>query len=158
MTRRPRYSRLAAGTIVALATIASCGGSDDAEPAEVDDACTLLTATEIEAATGITVGSTTPGTGITASCDYDFAVDAWLSIQLTVSTGGFLHGEYVATEGSEPLDGIGAEAVYSPTYRVASVDLGDGRFVYLAVIGGYSALEDPRDELAELATLVADRL
>jgi hypothetical protein len=58
---------------------------------------------------------------------------------------------------AEPVAGVGAGAVCCP-FRAMAVDAGAGRFIVVAVHGGYAVLAEPLDELTQLARLVLGRL
>lgn len=172
----------------ALLLLAACGGESDPDttveadasvtttttsPAASDEVvpvsaapCSLVTADEVSAATGLTVVES--GEASPTSCVYDFGEEAGVAIFVNTDDGegGFVapsnvFENYMALvdEGSaEIVPDLGAAAVYSQQYRGLAVDAGGGRFIALGVNGGYGELTEPRDALVELATLAVSRL
>lgn len=137
----------------------------DAEP------CELLTADEVERATGIDVVAVEPDGPI--SCLFDLDAEARVGIMLSLDDG---EGRMIAgasvfdaylTElvGDEieilEVTGLGQAALFSPRFRGLAVDAGDGRFIAIGVHGSSATLVDPdenHDLLVELAGLVVERL
>lgn len=135
------------------------------------DPCELLTADEVERATGIDVVAVEPDGPI--SCLFDLDAEARVGIMLSLDDG---EGRMIAgasvfdaylTElvGDEieilEVTGLGQAALFSPRFRGLAVDAGDGRFIGIGVHGSGIALVDPdenHDLLVELAGLVVERL
>jgi hypothetical protein len=128
--------------------------------------CDLLTADEVEEATGLPVVEVIDEPPIT--CLFDLGADAGVDLFVVVEDGeGRLRGpaavfaayaELVADGEAEPIDGLGAAALYAPGFRGLEVDAGGGRFVGIGINGGFTELADPRDELITLARLMLSRL
>lgn len=142
-------------------TVAETGGivPIDAAP------CDLLTAEEVEAATGLTVEEVRDAPPI--ACDFDLGPEAGVYLQVIVEDGeGRLGGaanllrEYLllVDQGeAEVVAGVGEQAVCCP-FRAIAVDAGDGRFFAVAVGGGYAELAEPLEVLVSLARAVLGRL
>jgi len=185
--------RAMAVVIVLLMVSAGCGGGGTAEstgaaetvastspastaPAatepEGDDVvpittppCDLLTAEEVEAATGLPVEEVSDEPPI--ACDFDLGAEAGVHIQVIIEDGaGRLGGaanllrEYLllVDQGeAELVDGVGEQAVCCP-FRTIAVDAGGGRFFAVGVGGGYAELAEPLEVLISLARSVLGRL
>ena len=128
--------------------------------------CDLLTAAEVEAATGFTVVEVVDEPPLV--CIFDLGDDVGVDVFVVTEDGeGRLGGAAavfagyadLAAEGSaEPVDGLGEEAYYSQGFRGLAVNAGEGRFVGVGINGGFSALAEPRDVLVELAQVMLGRL
>jgi hypothetical protein len=127
--------------------------------------CDLLTAQEVEAATGLSVLEVLDDPPIT--CLFDLGAEAGVDIAVIVEDGaGRLGGaanlfrEYLllVDEGeAEVITGVGEQAVCCP-FRTIAVDAGGGRFVAVSVWGGYNELAEPLEVLVSLAGSVLGRL
>jgi len=122
--------------------------------------CDLLTAEEVSSVSGLDVeevGEVSP-----IACVFNFGTEAGVQVVVTVDDGeGRLAGPAAVFEAyaalvedgeAEAVAGLGEGAVYAPGYRGLAVDAGGGRFIGLAVSGGFQHLRDPRDLLVQLAT------
>ena len=169
--------------------LAGCGGGDDAEPTATAAAvsstaatspiagaskvvavkvppCSLVTAAEVEAATGLKVKEIRDEPPI--SCVFDLGADAGVTVFVNVEDGQDrsvgpasvfrAYDERVATGNAEAVPGLGRSARYAPAYRGLVVDVGDGRFISLGVSGGFKHLQNPRDALISLARSALGRL
>lgn len=152
-------------TTVAPATTATTGVVDSGVvPLEVSP-CDLLTAPEVEAATGLTVVEVRDEPPIT--CAFDLGPEAGVYIHTIIEDGeGRLGGaanllqEYLLlVEGGEAelVADVGEQAVCCP-FRTIAVDAGGGRFFAVGVGGGYGALAEPLEVLLTLARAVLGRL
>lgn len=172
-----------------IVMVAACGGGDDdaggttsatqgpevtpaatadvVDVVAVDEApCDLLTAADVEAATGLRVVEVVDDPPI--SCVFDLGEDAGVDVFVSVDDGeGRLAGpaavfagyaDLVADGAAEAVDGLGAGAYYSPDFRGLVVDAGGGRFFGVGVNGGFSELAEPRDVLVGLADVMLGRL
>lgn len=175
----------------ALLLLASCGGDDADEAAPTSSAaapdettvtlgeapsgevvaitaepCSLLTAEEVAAATGLAVTDAIPDSSTT--CVFDLGAEAGVDIFITVDDGAgrmtspsAVYADYAARVGdgsAVAIDGVGAGAFYDSGFRAIAVDAGGGRFFVVGVNGGYQALEQPRDALISLAENAVVRL
>lgn len=137
----------------------------DAEP------CELLTADEVERATGIDVVAVEPDGPI--SCLFDLDAESRVGILLSLDDGeGRMIGgasvfdAYLTELAGDEIEilevtGLGQAALFSPRFRGLAVDAGDGRFIAIGVHGSSATLVDPdenHDLLVELAGLVVERL
>ncbi len=182
-------SALALGAALALA-LAACGGGGTPAPAAptsapadgateapsstdsgsvvaVDTApCDLLTAEEVEAATGLSVAEVRDEPPI--SCVFDLGAEAGVSVFVSVEDGEGramgpaavfdAYGALVDTGEAENVGGVGSAAIFAPGFRGLVVDAGQGRFIALGVNGGFNELDAPLDALATLARAAVDRL
>lgn len=172
-----------------LVMVAACGGRDDdlgivttagdgpavtpaatAEALEVvavDAApCDLLTAVDVEAATGLAVFDVVDDAPL--SCTFDLGENAGVDVFIVVEDGeGRLAGpaavftgyaELAAEGAAEAVEGLGAGAYYAPDFRGLVMNAGGGRFIGLGVNGGHAELAEPRDMLVDLAQVVLSRL
>lgn len=174
----------------ALLLLASCGGTDADEAATTStttdagettvtateppsddvvaitaDPCSLLTADEVAAATGLAVAEVIPDG--TATCVFDLGAEAGVDIFITVDDGAgrmtspsAVYADYAARVGdgaAEAVAGVGAAAVYDSGFRAIAVDAGGRQFLVVGVNGGYQQLEDPRDALVSLAETAVGR-
>jgi len=172
----------------ALLLLAACGGESDQDTTvEVDASatttttspaasgevvpmsaapCSLVTADEVSAATGLTVVES--GEASPTSCVYEFGDEAGVAVLVNTddAEGGFLapsnvFDSYLALVdegGAEMIPDVGAAAIYAQDLRGMAVDAGSGGFIALGVNGGYAEPAEPRDALVELATLAVSRL
>jgi hypothetical protein len=165
-----------------VVVLASCGGDDSASdstpltvPATdmsgavtVDVApCDLVTADDVEAATGLTVVAVDDTTLDPTGCVFDLGLSADVFVEIESGQdrfGGpaFLFANYMDSveDGSaELIPGVGVAAVYSPSFRGLAVDAGQGRFIAVGLNGGYpEQLAEPRQILVDLALAAATRL
>lgn len=127
--------------------------------------CDLLTAEEVEAATGLLVEEVRDEPPI--SCVFDLASEAGEYIEVIIEDGQGRFGgaanllsEYlllVEDGEAEVVGDVGEQAVCCP-FRAIAVDAGGGRFFAVAVGGGYGALAEPLEVLVTLAGSVLGRL
>ena len=153
------------GTDVPATTTTSSAAEPAVVPVEASP-CSLVTADEVAAATGLTVVESRDEPPI--SCVFDFGEDVGVAIFVSVDDGegrsaapAALFDGYMAkvAEGSaEPVPDLGIAAVYSQGFRGLAVDAGGGRFIGFGVNGGYGELAEPRDVLVELAAAALGRL
>lgn len=168
--------------------LAACGGDDGAEPTATmapsvtseqsptaaagkvsaikAAPCSLITAAEVEAATGFKVLESKNDPPI--SCLFDLGKDSGIAIFISIEDGqGRLMGPAavfaaydaaVASGQAQAVSGLGTDARYSPGFRALVVDAGEGRFFSLGVNGGTQSLKDPKDALVALARAVLKRL
>jgi hypothetical protein len=68
------------------------------------------------------------------------------------------YASLVATGEAEEVPGLGEQAFYSQSFRGLAVHLGGGRYMAVAVGGGYAHLAEPRALLADLAALMLARV
>ena len=171
-----------------LVLLASCSGSDEADegatttvtpettasseapPGEVvaitAAPCTLLTAEEVAAATGLSVTDAIPESSTT--CVFDLGAEAGVDIFISVDDGAgrmtspsAVYADYAARVGdgaAEAIAGVGTAAAYDSGFRAIAVDAGGGQFFVVGVNGGYQELEDPRDALVSLAQAAVGQL
>lgn len=132
-----------------------------ADAAVAASPCELVTADEVEAATGVAVVAVGPDPVLPNSCVFGFG----LSAELFVETGDrpeFLYTSYmdlVEDGTAELIPDVGVTAVYSGSFRGLAVDTGGGRFLSVFVSGGYpEELADSRGVLVALASAAAARL
>ena len=128
--------------------------------------CDLLTATEVEAATGLTVLEVREEPPI--YCVFDFDADPGVAVFVSIDDGQARaaapanvfesYAEMMDNGEAEAITGLGAGAVYAPSYRALAVDVGDGVFIAVGINGGYTELAEPRDALIVLAQAAVDRL
>lgn len=128
--------------------------------------CTLITAAEVEAATGIRVQETRDTPPV--SCVFDLGKEAGVAVFVAIEDGqGRMVGAHavfkamkdaVATGDAEPVAGLGQAAFYAPRVRGVAVDAGQGRFITVGVNGGFNSLQDPRKALIALAEAALRRL
>lgn len=138
--------------------------SGDVVPVEVAP-CDLLTADEVQAATGLPVVEVRDEPPI--DCVFDLGDDAGVEVWVTIEDGqGRFRGpanlftQYMLREADGEAEGIaevGERAVCCP-FRTIAVDAGGGRFIAVLVNGGYGELAEPRDALVSLAQTAVDRL
>jgi hypothetical protein len=150
-----------------IADVTTSSTAESPEVVAVDAApCDLLTAADVEAATGFTVVEVVDDPPLT--CIFDLGDDVGVDVFVVTEDGeGRLAGSAavfagysdLATEGgAELVDGLGEEAYYSQDFRGLAVDVGQGRFVGVGINGGFSALAEPRDVLVDLAQVMLGRL
>lgn len=181
-------SRRRIGVLALLFMTAACGSGDDdafvttagagpevtpaatAESLEVVPVeaapCDLLTAADVEAATGLSVVEVIDDPPL--SCTFDLGEAAGVDVFVTIEDGqGRLAGpaavytgyaDLVAAGTAEAIEGVGDGAYYSPDFRGLVIDAGDGRFVGVGVNGSFNELAEPRDVLVAMAQLVLGRL
>ncbi len=128
--------------------------------------CDVVTTEEVEAATSLVVESVSEESS--GSCLFDFGTDVGVAVFVTLDDGSGSsmgpanvfagYAERVSEGAAERIADVGADAVYSSSFRGLAVDVGDGRFFAVGVNGGYSELSDPRDSLIAIAVSVLDRL
>ncbi len=180
--------RVAGLTCCVVLLLAGCGGGGEAQPttpvatvsstatgsptAGASNAvaitvppCTLITAAEVEAATGLTVKEIRDEPPI--SCVFDLGADAGVAIFINIEDGQGrsvgpasvfqAYDERVAAGNAVAVPDLGQAARYAPAYRGLAVDAGDGRFIALGVTGGFQNLQDPRDALISLAKAALGR-
>lgn len=174
---------------VLVLTVAACSAGDDAAgppttagngpevtpaaTAEITDAvavrvapCDLLTAADVEAATGFTVVDVIDDPPL--ACLFDLGEDAGVDVFVTADDGeGRIVGpaavfesyaELVAAGDAEAIDGLGETAYFSQEFRGLVVHAGGGRYVGVGVNGGFTELAEPGDVLIALAEVALDRL
>ena len=125
------------------------------------DPCELLTASEVDDATGLTVlevRNEPPN-----ACVYDFGPDVAVAIFVSIDDGqgrsttpADVFQNYsllIETGDAEAITDLGVGAVYAPGFRGIAIDVGDGMFLALGVNGGYSELAEPREALIALAQI-----
>jgi hypothetical protein len=119
--------------------------------------CTLLTADDVNGATGLTAADGREDGPIT--CVYDIGADAGVAVFVVIEDGqerfsgpASLYAAYV-DEGAEMITGLGETAVYSQGFRTIAIDAGGGKFIAVGVNGGYSELAEPRDALVKMASV-----
>lgn len=135
------------------------------------DPCELLTADEVERATGIDVVAVEPDGPI--SCLFDLDAESRVGILLSLDdgegrmiAGASVFDAYLTELAGDEIEilevtGLGQAALFSPRFRGLAVDAGDGRFIAIGVHGSSATLVDPdenHDLLVELAGLVVERL
>ncbi len=176
MVRTLQHTGLPA-VVMALLVVAGCGsGSTNAEKSGADgaatsgsdqggslpDPCTLLTAAEIEAATGVSFGQGAPsdivtGKGRTA-CDWKSSGKEFATAQVLILDGGGsvfdLQRSSAKQLGVEDADVPGASRAYATTEgSIVAMEVGD-LFVQVAYIpSGPGAVLDKTSQLA--ATVAA---
>jgi len=172
-----------AGLLLVLVVLAGCGGGESAVettttaattsstvtgdpvvPIEVSP-CDLLTAEEVEAATGLAVEEVRDEPPI--SCAFDLGTEAGVRIEVIIEDGEGRFGgaanllrEYlllVDAGEAQLITDVGDRAVCCP-FRAIAVDAGGGRYFAVAVGGGYGQLAEPLAVLVRLAESVLDRL
>lgn len=153
------------GTDAAAVTTTSAATEAEVVPVEAPP-CSLLTADEVAAATGLTVAETRDEPPI--SCVFDFGEEVGVAIFVNVEDGegrfaapASMFDNYmgmVADGSAEIVPDLGVAAVYAQQFRGLAVDAGGGRFIALGVNGGYGELAEPRDVLIELAAAALARL
>ena len=162
----PTAPSVAAPTVAeqpdAVATIAD---QPDVVPIEIAP-CDVVTTEEVEAATSLVVESVSEESS--GACLFDFGADVGVAVFVTLDdgTGSSMgpanvfagYADRVSEGAAEQIADVGADAVYSSSFRGLAVDVGDGRFFAVGVNGGYSELSDPRDSLIAIAVSVLDRL
>lgn len=154
----------ASSTSAAPETTTTAAEADGIVPIEAAP-CDLLTAEEVEGATGLSVEEVRDEPPI--SCDFDLGSEAGVYLQVIIEDGeGRLGGaanllqEYLllVDQGeAELVAGVGEQAVCCP-FRTIAVDAGGGRFFAVGVGGGYGALAEPLEVLVTLAQAVLGRL
>ncbi|MEZ5115197.1 MAG: hypothetical protein R2737_02910 [Candidatus Nanopelagicales bacterium] len=134
-----------------------------AQPVAWDvDPCSLVTAAEVEAATGETVTGTAEQPPITCLYTLD-GVDVFVSVE---DGEGRMGGPAAVYEGylgwlptgeAVEVEGVGESALYAPSVRGLAVHVGDGRYLAVGVNGGFSVLAEPQQALVEVANAAVGR-
>jgi hypothetical protein len=158
----PQSAVLTASAETTAATTA--GETPDVVAMDVDP-CTLLDAADVEAITGFAVTGIEPEGPV--GCLFRLDVEQGAAILVVIEDGmgrmtgaANLYQEYdalVEVGEAELVAGVGAGAVCCP-FRAMAVDAGAGRFVVVAVHGGYTVLAEPKAALTALAESVLGRL
>ena len=154
-------------TTLAAATTAAPPSSTAGEavvPIEVPP-CDLLTAADVEVATGLAVTAVRAVPPL--DCVFDLDAGPGLHVVVGIEDGmGRLagaanlyreYGSMVDSGESAAVAGVG-EGAYCCPFRAIAVDAGGGRFVSVAVGGPYTELAEPSEALIEMARAVVGRL
>ncbi len=127
--------------------------------------CDLVTAADVEAATGLTVVATDDDPILPSNgCVFDVGVSAEVFVSVDDGQGrstgpAALFEAYLDTDGAEMIPDLGTAAVYSSAYRTLVVDAGDGQFFAVGLSGGYPPeLEADREILLALGLDALARL
>jgi hypothetical protein len=131
------------------------------EVAVAADPCSLVTADDVELATGLVVVAVDDAALDPTGCVFELGLSADVFVE-TGGLAGFMFTNYqdlVDGGTAELIPDIGVAAVYAPGFRGLAVDVGQGEFFAVGLNGGYpEELAETREVLVALASAAAARL